>query len=117
MVVAVLCGYGFPARWQLVYHTHIQVAIECHGQCAGYGRGGHHQHVGRIFALAPQFGALCHAETVLFIYHCQSQAVEHHGVLDDGVCAYQYVHITVGQSFEYCLAPFALHYAGEQFHT
>ena len=46
-------AYGFASRRQFVDDTHVQVAVERHGQCTGDRRGCHHQYMGRVGALAP----------------------------------------------------------------
>ena len=81
-------GHGFAARRQLVDDGHVEVAIYSHRQRARDGRCGHHQHMGRRHTvLAPQAGTLSHAEAVLFVNDGQSQVVELHGVLDEGMGA------------------------------
>ena len=111
--------YGLTARRQLVDDAHVQVAIERHGQCAGNGRGRHHQHVGHVVlaALAPQLGPLGHAEAVLLVDHHQSQAAELHGVFNHGVGAHENLHRAVVQPAEHLLAALALDHAREQLHA
>ena len=43
----------FASGWQFVDDTHVEVAIEGHGESAGNRGGGHHEHMGRSGALAP----------------------------------------------------------------
>ncbi len=52
---------------QLVDDTDVQIAVEGHRQSARDRRGGHHEDVWRVDALAPQFGPLRHTEAVLLV--------------------------------------------------
>ena len=53
VVVFMYCHHGLASWRQLVYHAHVEIAVDGHGECARYRCGGHHEHVGRILALAP----------------------------------------------------------------
>ena len=108
---------GLAARRQFVDDTHVEVAVDGHGEGAGDGGGGHHQYVGRVLALAPQSGTLLYAEAVLLVDDGEAQAQELHVVLDDGMCADEDVHAAVDKTIEHLLPPFSLHDAGEQFHA
>ena len=75
---------GFATWWEFVDHTHVEVAIERHGEGTRDRGGGHHQYMGRVLTLAPEFGALGDTETVLFIDDHHTQTGKLHRVLDDG---------------------------------
>ena len=117
VVILVQGDDGLAARRQFVDDAHVEVAIDGHGQCARYGRGGHDEYVWRFLALGPQFGALGHTKSVLLVDHRHAEAPKLHVVLNDGVRAHQDVDRPIGQSFEHLLAAFALHDARQQFHT
>ena len=55
-----------PGR-KLVDNGDVQVAIDRHGQGAGYRRGCHHKHVGSYCVFRPKAGTLAHAEAVLLV--------------------------------------------------
>ena len=58
-----------------------------------------------------------HTETVLLVNDYSTQLCELHSVLDDGVCANQYMHITGAESVENLLTLLALHDASKQFYA
>ena len=101
--------YGFTTWWELVDHTHVEIAIEGHGERAWDGCGSHHQHVGRICALTPELGTLSHTKTVLFVDDNKPQTCELHRVLDNGMGAYKDLYGAVEQSFQHFLTSFAFH--------
>ena len=105
---------GFATRWEFVDHTHVEVAIERHGEGARDGGGGHHQYMGRVLTLAPEFGALGDTEAVLLIDDDHTQTGKLHRILDDGMGAYEDVDRTVQESVEHFLSPLAFHNACEQ---
>ena len=91
-----VCGsHGFAAWRQLIDHTDIEVAIEGHRQRTGDGRCRHHQHVGRIGALAPKFCTLGHPETVLFIYDHEAQTGKLYRVFYHSMGTYQNMNSTI----------------------
>ena len=94
------CLYGFAPRGQLVDDRHVEVAVECHGECAWNGGGCHDEHMRRHGILHPQFGSLFHSEAVLLVYDDQSQLVEEHIVLYDGMCADKYIDVSVDEVAE-----------------
>ena len=63
---------GFSAWRQFVYHTHVEVAIDGHGEGARNWCGCHHEYVGWIVVFAPQLCPLSHSKTVLLVYHGKS---------------------------------------------
>ena len=69
----VQCLHRLAPRWQLIYHTHLQVAIHRHCQRAGDRRGGHNQHMRRLCILVPQLSTLRYTKTVLLINDTQAQ--------------------------------------------
>ena len=69
IVVFMECYHWLPARRQLINHTHVEVAIDGHGQRTGNRRGRHYQYMRRVHTLAPQLGPLRHTEAVLLIHH------------------------------------------------
>ena len=46
-------SHGLTAWRQLVDHTHVEVAVEGHGEGTRNRGGGHHEHMGRILTLRP----------------------------------------------------------------
>jgi hypothetical protein len=71
------------ARRQFVDDRHVEVGVVAHGQRARDGRGAHHQLVRAEGArLGAQRQALAHAEAVLFVDHCGTEAREIDRVLD-----------------------------------
>ena len=73
--------------------------------------------MGRVDALAPEARALRHSESVLLVYHGQSEAREAHRVLHHGVSAHEYIHLSRHQTLEHIAAPASLDSSGEQFHS
>ena len=72
-----------PARFNrraagrhLVDHGNVEIAVERERKRARNGRGGHHQHVGRMDALFDQPLALQHAEAMLLVHNHQAQLGE-----------------------------------------
>ena len=62
------------------------------GQSAWYGRSRHRALYARAYELfTPQSRPLCHAETVLFVYHRQSKVFKHHRLLYQRMGAYEYL--------------------------
>ena len=108
---------GFATWWEFVDHTHVEVAIERHGEGTRDRGGGHHQYMGRVLTLAPEFGALGDTETVLFIDHHHAESGKLHRVLDDGMGAYEDMDRTVQESVKHFLTPFAFHDTREQGHA
>ena len=94
-------------RRKLVNDTHVEIAIKCHGKGTGDGSGCHHQYVGRVHTLAPQFGALSHAETVLLVDDDKTETCELHRVFDDGMSAHKNLYAAVHEPFQHLLASFA----------
>ena len=117
VVVHVHGLYGLSAWRKFVYHGDVQVAVQGHGQCARYGRGGHHKHMRRCEVLFPQLGTLCHTEAVLLVYDHESEVAEKHIVLYHGMSAYEYLHLSRLQALHHGLAPLSLYHACEQFHA
>ena len=86
---------------------HVQVAVQGQRQGARDRGGGEQQRIGVGAALA-EFGALHHAETVLLVHDRQTQALEAHGVLNEGVRADDDVHLAAfQQAVHLLLAPVA----------
>ena len=104
----------FTSWWQLIDHTHVEITIERHGEGARNRGGSHHQYMGRVLALTPEFGALGYSETVLFINHHHAESGKLHCILDDSMGAYEDVDGAVKESVEHFLAPFAFHDTREQ---
>ena len=76
-------AHRLSSRRKLVYHRHIQVAVQCHRQGARNRRSRHDEHVRERSAcgLAPQLRPLLHTEPVLLIDDCQSEILEDYSVL------------------------------------
>ena len=74
----------------------VEVAVEGEGEGAGNGSGGHDEHVGGGLALAAEGGALHDAEAMLFIDYGECEVGYFHGLLDEGVGAYDDVEVAVG---------------------
>ena len=102
-------AHGFTAWGQLVDDAYVEVAIERHGEGTGNGCGCHHQHVGRVRALAPELGTLGYAEAVLLIDDYETEACKLYRILDDGMGAHKNLDSTVEQSLQHFLTPLALH--------
>ena len=107
------CGIGVmhradrPAtRRQLVDHRDVEIAVERHGERSRNGRGGHHQHVGRLLVLGPHPRPLLDAETVLLVDDDQPQIREAHPILDQRMSPHQQLHLARSDPLE-CSAAFA----------
>ena len=77
----------FPARRHLVDDGNVQVPVQGHGQGAGDRRRRHHEHMRRdaAGALRPKPGPLVHPEAVLLVHDGESEGLEYHRVLDEGM--------------------------------
>ena len=113
-MVVVLGDHGFAPRRQLVDDGDVEVAVDGHGQGAGYGRGGHHQHVRRPDVLGPELGPLRHAEAVLLVDDGEAEVGEYHCVFDQRVGAYQDVDAAGGEVGKQLRADALAGRAGEQ---
>ncbi len=114
---AVRGGDWLAARRQLVYHRHVEVAVERHGEGAGNGRGRHHEHVrGQWLAFFPKGSPLRHAESVLLVGDGEAEVLELHPVLDEGVGADEDLDFAASQFGEYLLPLLALDAPGEVIH-
>ena len=87
---------GGATGGHLVDGGDVQVAVEGEGEGAGNGGGGHDEHVGGGLALAAEGGALHDAEAVLLVDDGEGQVGDLHGLLDEGVGAYDDVEVAVG---------------------
>lgn len=117
VVILVYGAHRLASGWQLVDYAHVEIAINGHGKSARNGRGGHHEDVRRIVALAPKACTLGHSEAVLLVDDGKSETREAHGILYHGVSANEDVHLAGNQSFENLAPATPFDSAGEQFHT
>ena len=107
---------GLAARGHLVYHGHVQVSVQGHGQGARDGGGRHHQHVrrGTAPAFVPEAGTLLHAKAVLLVHDGQAQGPELHRVFNERMGSYQDADAAVLQSSVNLPAPGRGGGAGEE---
>ncbi len=112
---SVVGAHGMPSRGQLVDDGAVEVAVEGHGEGTRNGSGGHHEDVGWGRGLAPQFGALFHAEAVLLVDDHECEVFEMHVVLDEGVGADENVDFAVGELLLDALLCRRAQGAGKQF--
>ncbi len=66
-IVVMLGEHGFAAWWHLVDNADVEVAVDCHGEGAWYGCGGHDEDVRRSCVFLPKHGSLLYAEAVLLV--------------------------------------------------
>lgn len=105
---------GFAPGGQLVDDTDAEVAIDRHREGAGDGGSRHDQDMGRADVLAPQFGTLRDAETVLLVHDDEAEVAPLDGVFQEGMGADEDVDFTVLQGREECDALFLGRGAREQ---
>lgn len=108
---------GFRPGGRLVNDRNIQIAIQRHRQCTRNRRGGHHQHMGRLYIFRPEAGTLRHSEAVLFVNNDQSQRREVHRVFNDRVRTYQDLHVSCQQSGQDRFPLLSFDRSGQQFDT
>ena len=87
--------YGLASRRKFIYDGYIQITVQDDGQCAGNGRGAHHQHMGFLSLAAEKF-PLPHTKAVLLVSDNQGQLVVHHLFLNQGVGADYNVRLMAG---------------------
>ena len=109
--------YRLSARRKFVDNRHIEVTVQSHGQSTRYGSSRHNQYVRRINVLAPQFSTLRHTETMLLVYHHQSERREINSIFYHGVSSYQNLHIACEQVFQNSFTTLAFHVARKQLYT
>ena len=109
--------YRLSARRKFVDNRHIEIAIQSHGQSTRYGSSRHNQHVRRINVLAPQFSTLRHTETMLLVYHHQSERREINRIFYHGMSSYQNLHVASEQVFQNSFTTLTLHIARKQLYT
>ncbi len=85
------------APWRkLIEHAGLKVAVERECQRSRNRRCRHHQHVGLCsVSFLHQLEALHHAEAMLFVDDDQPEFVELHRLLDERVCAYRQLRVTL----------------------
>ena len=91
---------GLAARWHLVHHTEIQVAISRHSQRSWDRCSRHHQYMWGDHSLLPEPGPLCHPKSMLLIDDSQTQIPELHLLFDQGMGADQHLQGTVSRPLE-----------------
>ena len=87
---------GGAAGGHLVDGRDVEIAVEGEGEGAGNRSGGHDEHVGRGPALAAKGCPLHDPEAVLLVDDGESEIRNLHGLLDEGVGAYNDVEVAVG---------------------
>ena len=114
-----LGDHGCASRRQLVDHRDVEVGIEGHGQRARDRCRAHHQLVRQRHAFVAQgpFAregqTLLDAKAMLLVDNGQAKALEHHLVLEQGVCAHGQRRSTVGGGGKSCIFSLLLQTAGQ----
>ena len=98
-------GNGFSPGRFFIQNGNIHIPILRKRQRTGNGCCGHHQNIDGL-PLLPQFHALTHAKTVLFINNGKPQILKFHITLENGMCADQNMNIPTGKRGQF-FAPFA----------
>ncbi len=105
---------GFSSGRKFVYHAHVEVAVNGHGQRTRNGGGCHHKDMGRTNVLLPQPRALLHAEAVLLVDDHEAEIEEGYGGFYECMCTYKNMNRAVGHALQYFATFLSLHVSRKQ---
>ena len=107
---------GFSPRRKFVDNRNIKIAIQCHGKCTRDRSCRHNQDMRRTGIFCPQLGTLGYSETMLFVYHHQSQRRKVDSIFYYRMSTDKDMYISRHQIFQNCFPALSFYCSGKQLH-